>query len=153
MTEDTPHVAPPDGCLHVTAGGCSLTTSVVDRTPENTPGAGDLCLYVEATIAGFQGIGRFWIDSDVLAAFDRDLTLLHADFNSSATLEGMSPGQFSLTLTPANPRGYVDVAVTISGRPPHDCRLSGHFEVELSALASAVAWARAVRSQNDDDSR
>jgi len=63
----------------------------------------------------------------------KDVTQLYLSSKGLAKLVSMSPGEMSLSLSPANSRGYILVRFEGSKSLPFKCSMSGAFEVELAA--------------------
>ena len=114
-----------------------VTTEVV---PSGLPSAGDVRVEVKASIDGFIGSGACWIEEPTLRAFATSCKQLLSSFQGSAHLESISPGEFSLSLSPANSRGYILVQVAISKSAPYTRSTSGAFECELSAMSNITSW-------------
>jgi len=99
------------------AGDC-IALRVTEEEPPGSPTAGDVRLEVEALINGFAGSGTCWVSGRDMQAFAVTLERLYSAFDVSVTLRSLSPGEFSLSLTPANARGYVLVEINISKHLP-----------------------------------
>ena len=121
-----------------------LATEVV---PRDIPSAGDVRLEVRASVDSFSGATSCWVQADEMAAFASALSQLSESFQGSAQLHSISPGEFALSLTPINPRGYVLVHIELAKRLPHRRALSAEFEVDLPSLAPLLSW---CRSSNAD---
>jgi hypothetical protein len=119
-----------------------LITEVV---PSGMPSEGDVRIEAKAQINGFVGFGSCWVGAREFKAFSIAAKQLLSSSKGIARLESISPGEFSLSLSPANPRGYFSVQVAISKRSPAPCAMSGTFEVEPPSLTQLVPWSQAPR--------
>ncbi len=118
---------------------------ITEVASSRLPSAGDIRVDVKTQIESFVGSGSCWIEEATLRAFSAATKQLLSSFQGSARLESISAGEFSLSLSPANSRGYVLVQVAISKSTPFPRAISGEFECELSALAHIVSWSEAAR--------
>lgn len=108
--------------------------------PPGLPSEGDVRMEIKASINSFTGFGSGWVEAREFEAFSKAVEQLFSSFQGSARLESISPGEFTLSLSPANSRGYVSVQVEISRRLPVQCAMSGAFEVELPSITQLVSW-------------
>jgi len=115
---------------------------ITEIIPSHLPAAGDLRLECKASIDGFAGSGWCWVYASNFEAFATAVEQLHDRFDCTATLASISPGQFSLSLAPANSRGYVLVQISIGRIVPTVRSMAGAFEVDLPALAELNSWTK-----------
>lgn len=113
---------------------------ITEVAPPTLPSAGDVRLEIKASIGGFTGFASCWIEAQTMKTFSAGVSRLSASLQGSALLNSMSPGEFSLSLSPANSRGYTLVQVEMAKRIPVQRAMSGGFEVELPSLTQLVAW-------------
>lgn len=113
---------------------------ITEVVPPGLPAEGDIRMEVKASINSFTGFGSCWVEAREFEAFSMAAKELLSSFQGSARLESMSQGEFTLSLSPANSRGYVSVQVGISRRLPVQCAMSGAFEVELPSITHLVPW-------------
>ena len=119
----------------------SIELQITEVAPPTLPSAGDVRLEVKASIGAFAGVGSCWIEAQELKSFSVAAHQLYSSLQGTAQLKSMSPGEFSLLLSPAYSRGYVLVQVAIAKRYPVQGSMSGTFEVELPSLTHLAAWA------------
>jgi hypothetical protein len=105
----------------------------------------DIHVEVRTSVNGFSGQVRCWIDEEEFKSFAASVLRLYESFAGIAELSSMSPGEFLLTLSPINPRGYilVNTALTKLYWVDSRCRrvsISGEFEIELAMLSQFVRW-------------
>ena len=100
----------------------------------------DVRIEFSASVDSFEGRGSCWVAAEDFEAFAVDVRQLYLSSKGLAKLVSMSPGELSLSLSPANSRGYILVRFEGSKSLPFKCSMSGAFEVELSALARLVSW-------------
>jgi hypothetical protein len=117
-----------------------LEISVREIGPDDLPSAGDLALEVSARIGEFSGRSKCWVAAPDVRAFSEALSDLHESLiDGAASLDSMSPGEFSMLLEPGNRRGSIRIAVELS--TVHGSRMSGSFEVEPGVVTPLVKWA------------
>lgn len=115
---------------------------VTEMNPDTLPRPGDARLEASFRVDDFSGRCTCWVDGGDLRRFATALRELYTRFRGTASLESMSPGELSLSLVPANSRGYVRINVSLSKSEVGGQRAaSGSFEVELPALAPLLSWA------------
>jgi len=119
----------------------SVELKITETVPPGLPCGGDLRVEAWASVSAFVGHGDCWIEAEQFRSFAASVETLYRHFDGRAELNSISPGEFSLTLSPANPRGYVLVQVAIRRQHPVQASMSGAFEVELPGLAELVTWA------------
>jgi hypothetical protein len=113
------------------------------------PGHSDVKLAAGLHGEGFAGASSAWVDADVFRGFALELGELVTHFHGDAVLESISPGDLSLRLSPANPRGYVRVDVSLAeGAVGARWAISGSFDVALAAVAALLRWAEAPRVED-----
>lgn len=110
--------------------------------PQELPAAGDVRLEVRASTDSFCGATSCWVQADEMASFACALSQLSGSLQGTAQLRSISPGEFTLSLTAINPRGYVLVCVELAKRIPHRCTFSTKFEVDLPSLAPLLSWCK-----------
>jgi len=108
--------------------------------PPSVPSAGDIRLEVKASVGSFVGAGSCWVEAQEMKSFSLAVDQLSTSLQGTAQLKSMSPGEFSLSLSPASSRGYVLVQVAIAKRHPVQGSMSGAFEVESPCLIKLAAW-------------
>jgi hypothetical protein len=118
----------------------AVEISILEIAPRGLPSAGDVRLKITASIDGFAGWADCWVEEREFKRFAGAVSHLYSTFQGEAVLCSMSPGEASLSLSPANSRGYVLVQVTVAKRLPFQCSMSGCFEAELQAVAEIASW-------------
>ena len=108
--------------------------------PPNSERPGDTRLEVSFQVQGFSGSSSCWVEDESLREFHSAVSDIYSNFRGSALLESMSPEELHLSLSIANPRGYVLVQVKLGKRIP-GCSVSGSFEVPLQDVFSLAQWA------------
>lgn len=78
-------------------------------------------------------------------SFSRALREVYSSLKGKAELSSDPPGEFSLSISPSSPRGYVLVRVEVSQLTMFKCSMSGEFEIDLPSLAPLVAWSQNPR--------
>ena len=119
---------------------------ITEVIPAGLPSAGDFRLEVEASLSGISGFGSCWVNAREVKTFCQAAKQLVSSSPGSARLESISPGEFSLSLSRANSRGYVRVQVQISKRLPAPSGISGAFEVEWPAIVALTSWLEEPRA-------
>jgi len=128
--------------MRLGVGSDFVELRITDILPQDSPRPGDVELTSIASVYGFSGSASCSIEEPVFKAFAAAVQRLHARIEGSATLTSMSRGELSLSLAPANPRGYVSVRIAIARIASPECSMTGTFEVELPDLAELVNWAQ-----------
>jgi hypothetical protein len=113
---------------------------ITDITAPDSPRPGDVRIEFNASVGGFAGRGSCWVAAEHFQTFASAVRQLYLSSKGLAKLVSMSPGEMSLSLSPANSRGYILLRFEGSKSLPFECSMSGAFEVELSALARLVSW-------------
>jgi hypothetical protein len=108
--------------------------------PPNSERPGDTRLEVSFQVQGFSGSSSCWVEDESLREFHSAASDIYNHFRGGALLESMSPEELHLSLSIANPRGYVLVQVTLGKRFPA-CSVSGSFEVPLQDVFLLAEWA------------
>jgi hypothetical protein len=120
----------------------ALTLRVTAVNSDALPRPGDLQIEASFRVDTFAGTSTCWVDAAAFQVFANSLRSLYTSFQGSALLESLSPGDFSLSLNPANARGYVSISVLIRKRTATGPRAaSATIEVALAVLEPLVRWA------------
>ena len=83
------------------------------KIKEISPARRDIHVEVGASVDGFEGHARCWIEEEKIKSFTTSVRGLYQSFAGTAELNSMSPSEFSLALSPANHRGYMLVRVLV----------------------------------------
>lgn len=84
-----------------------LAMHVSERVPEALPTPGDTRFVLEFAVDGLSGSGSTWVDQDQLTSFAKQLRDLHSECRGSASINSMSPGEFSLIISATDSRGHM----------------------------------------------
>lgn len=109
--------------------------------PKDSERPGDTRLEVKFQAYGFIGANTCWVEEWALNAFSSDALEMFNHFKGSAELESISPEEFRVSLSIANPRGYVLVKVTLGHLEPW-CSVGGSFEIPLQDVFEFAQWAK-----------
>lgn len=132
-----------------------LELEEMERVPTQLPTPGDVQVKVTLRLQDFRGsYSNVWLSKPDLERFVEDLELLVETRKTTAKLNGMSPGEFSLELRPYDSLGHFEASVQLgrhqySGPTYWPTVLSGGFEVEPSDLVSILAGFRALLVPRD----
>lgn len=122
------------------AGDC---VEIECTEPHDAPG--DLRLLVRVKRHHFCGEVDAWVEQRAWFGFTQDLTILEQERQGAARLEGMSPGELSLSLRSLDGAGSVGVEGAIGYRS-----FDGEVELRFSVFAfdpsQLVAFAREARA-------
>ena len=99
--------------MRIEAAPHTIELRITEIAPPGLPSAGDVRIEAKASINGFNGSCSCWIGAREFKAFAADARSLFSSFKGSAHLQSKSPGEFSLSLSPANSRGYISAYVII----------------------------------------
>jgi len=110
------------------------------------PRAGDLYIDFNASVEFFSASGTFALDAYEFKDFGAALRTLSSSRSGNATINSLSPGEMTLSLSMADSPDYVRVTFAFSKfraypPSPYECSISVAFEVELGSLAELIAWA------------
>lgn len=119
-----------------------LEIVATDIAPGKIPSEYDVQLQVRASMGTFRGSTWCFVESREMERFSAAVGQLCSSFEGKARLGSMSPGMFTLTLSPASSRGYVLVEVELAKLLKPRCALRAEFEVDLPSVAPLVEWAR-----------
>jgi hypothetical protein len=119
-----------------------LEIVATDSAPGKVPSEYDVQLQVRASMGAFRGSTWCFVESREMEQFSAAVGQLCTSFQGKARLASMSPGMFTLTLSPASSRGYVLVEVELAKLLRPRCALRAEFEVDLPSVAPLVEWAR-----------
>ncbi len=133
------------GAMRIEASPNFVELLITELVPSGLPSEGDVRIQVKAQIHDFVGSGSCWVEEPNFRSFSVNIDQLFSSFQGSAQLESISPGEFSLSLSPANSRGNILVQVTMSKSLPFPRAMSGTFEIELPALEPLISWSETPR--------
>lgn len=95
--------------FRLTEGANSLLMKLTRETDRLVPSFGDARLVTDVQSNRFSGAGVCWVDKSQLDEFTNLVTRLEQGDRVAASLESMSPGDFSLLIEPVGSRGYFSV--------------------------------------------
>lgn len=122
-----------------------LELQELERVPAHLPTAGDVRLAVSLRLQEFSGgYDGVWVARPALKRFVEQLDVLLRTRKSTARIEAMSPGEFSMELRPVGQLGHYEVRVLLgrhqySGTTSWPTALSGGFELGPSDLPVILA--------------
>ena len=121
-----------------------LLIKPLETVPDALPHAGDVHIEAAVTAHGFSGSSTFWIARASLTAFEVGLRGLEARRQGAATLEAMSPGEFTLRVEAVDRSGHMMIKgelarfTTSSLGTPLRLGLVFGFEIDAGRLPSLV---------------
>lgn len=131
--------------MHVEPDRPAIELTITEVGPPHLPSAGDVRVEAMASMNGFVGRGHCWIDAETLASFAASFRRLSMSLDGIAELRSISPSEFLLSVSPADPPGSILVKVAISNPYPLPCSMTGSFEIELSKFSKLVSWVEGAR--------
>ncbi|MBI1832005.1 MAG: hypothetical protein HYR84_11205 [Planctomycetes bacterium] len=126
-------------------GEHSVKIEVVDRAASHLPARGDVKFSVAVSSHGFTGQAFAWVASTTLAAFMQELRELDRRRQGSASLEGMSPGEFHLCIWSIDRRGHLAIRGSIANQRregesgPYRHSVEFNFEFDPTCLPKILA--------------
>jgi hypothetical protein len=111
---------------------------LAEFVPPELPRPGDVRIEFEASIDRYVGWGSCWIAADDFQDFKTAVRALYLSLQGVAHLKSMSPGELSLSLSVANPRGYIRIEFACAKISPLRCSMSGCFEIEQTQLSGVL---------------
>jgi hypothetical protein len=113
---------------------------------------GSIRFSVNASCGGFSGESyEVWVELDILDNFIKDLKKLDEERSGDATLQGMSPNEFTIQLYSADSLGHIGLTLSLvrpkflSGRTIFQ-KLEIGFEIDSSRMADIVKQSNELKS-------
>lgn len=122
-----------------------LELEEVERIPDHLPTPGDVRVRATVKLQDFGGsYAGVWLARSELSKFVDQLRTVVETRRGTATLEAMSPGEFTIELRSLDSAGHFEVRVRVgrhqySGRTNWPTMVAGGFEVEPDQLPSVLA--------------
>jgi hypothetical protein len=116
----------------------TIELRVTEFVHPELPRAGDVRIEFEASINGYVGWGSCWVAADEVQDFQTAVRTLYRSSEGVASLKSMSPGEMSLSLSAANPRGHIRVEFACAKAFPYRCSMSGCFEIDQTQLIEVL---------------
>ena len=116
----------------------------LERNPQNSPCAGDVKVNVTIKLQSFFGqYSDVWLELPEVEMFLIKLQELNQSRSGNATIESMSPNEFSLDIRESEEPGQMEIKTSLqryqySGEKQWPTKISGGFHVEPEAIGQLI---------------
>ena len=121
----------------------TLVLETLEVVSDELPTPGDLLIEVSVSVGSFNAQESVWVDQRVHDTFVRDLESLEATRQGGAELNGMSPGEFTLSVYATDTVGHPAIRGHIGGAN-RALSLEFRFDFDAEHLAALVAGVRGL---------
>ncbi|WP_211474911.1 hypothetical protein [Collimonas humicola] len=142
--------------MHIRGIGGEFGLTLLHKTPNQSPDEPDLHVQCHAKTPLFiMEATNAWLEWPDVCAFVKELAELNTTLNGKAEIYGMSPSDFTLTITNLDSKGHMGVSFTIGSRSHTDngqfksC-VTGGFEVLPSEVEALLSWFKAAITNEPD---